>query len=391
MATTAASLPLARDRVQKGAGKVPWYLWTMVLAVTSVTVGAQWDVSWHRSIGRDTFWTPAHLAIYLCGVLAGVACGYLILATTFLRSPGMVANSVKVFGLRGPLGAFLGAWGGIAMLTSAPFDNWWHDAYGLDVKIVSPPHVLLMMGIAAISYGALILVLGAMNRAEGQTRQLLQGMLLFLGGLMCESNMFARMEFTWGIRLHSAVAYRAMALGLPLLFALLSQITRSRWAATWSAAVYMLFGMGLILILPLFPAQPKLGPVYHAVTHFVPPSFPILLIVPALALDLLWRWSKGWSLAWIALVSGPLFVVSLVVAEWPFASFLMTPAAANRFFGTIYFDYGTPAWSETMRRVFLNPEHGTEFVRGLVVASVCGMVMTWIGLGWGRWLQRVQR
>src|SRR2546422_9886753 len=23
--------------------------------------------SWHRSIGRDTFWTPAHLAIYLAG------------------------------------------------------------------------------------------------------------------------------------------------------------------------------------------------------------------------------------------------------------------------------------------------------------------------------------
>ena len=29
------------------------------------------------------------------------------------------------------------------MLTSAPFDNWWHDAYGLDVKIISPPHMFL--------------------------------------------------------------------------------------------------------------------------------------------------------------------------------------------------------------------------------------------------------
>ena len=32
------------------------------------------------------------------------------------------------------------------MITSAPFDNWWHEAYGLDVKIVSPPHTLLAMG-----------------------------------------------------------------------------------------------------------------------------------------------------------------------------------------------------------------------------------------------------
>src|ERR1700758_2696726 len=90
--------------------RVPWYLWCAALAVTSVTIGAHWDVSWHRSIGRDTFWTPAHLAIYLCGVLAGIAFGYLIFHTTFARPVRLVASSVQVFGLRGPLGAFLAAW-----------------------------------------------------------------------------------------------------------------------------------------------------------------------------------------------------------------------------------------------------------------------------------------
>ena len=54
------------------------------------------------------------------------------------RNAEMRAASVKVLGLRAPLGVFLAAWGGVAMLTSAPFDNWWHNAYGLDVKIVSP-------------------------------------------------------------------------------------------------------------------------------------------------------------------------------------------------------------------------------------------------------------
>src|SRR6184192_1302671 len=63
----------------------PWYVWCAVLAVTSAMVGTHWDISWHRSIGRDTFWTPAHIAIYMCGVLAGVSCGFLILSTT-LRS-----------------------------------------------------------------------------------------------------------------------------------------------------------------------------------------------------------------------------------------------------------------------------------------------------------------
>ena len=58
--------------------RIPWYIWCATLAVTSVIIGAHWDISWHTSIGRDTFWTPAHGAIYLCGVLAGIAFGYFV-------------------------------------------------------------------------------------------------------------------------------------------------------------------------------------------------------------------------------------------------------------------------------------------------------------------------
>src|SRR5579862_1045361 len=178
MATVIAARPATATE------HVPWYLWCAALAVTSVTIGAHWDVSWHRSIGRDTFWTPAHLAIYACGVLAGICCGYLILNTTFRRSPELLASSVSVFGFRAPLGAFLAAWGGVAMLTSAPFDNWWHNAYGLDVKIISPPHTLLMLGIFAVDIGAFFLIAAAMNRADGVLLKKLQWLLLYLGGLM---------------------------------------------------------------------------------------------------------------------------------------------------------------------------------------------------------------
>lgn len=143
--TSATSVPQTAARSVSAA--VPWYIWCGVVAVTSASIGGVWDVSWHRSIGRDTFWTPAHMAIYACGVLAAIACGYLIFATTFGSSEYLKRISVKVLGFRAPLGAFLAAWGGIAMLTSAPFDNWWHAAYGLDVKIVSPPHTLLILGI----------------------------------------------------------------------------------------------------------------------------------------------------------------------------------------------------------------------------------------------------
>ena len=64
------------------------------------------------------------------------------------------------------------------MIASAPFDNWWHDAYGLDVKILSPPHMLLAAGILAVHLGALLLIAGNMNRAEEVLRQRLQFLFL---------------------------------------------------------------------------------------------------------------------------------------------------------------------------------------------------------------------
>src|SRR2546430_9332818 len=76
------------------AAPVPWYVAAMLVAATSAKVGIIWDISWHRSIGRDTFWTPAHGAIYLGGVLAGLACGWLVLRTSFAGTAEQRAATV---------------------------------------------------------------------------------------------------------------------------------------------------------------------------------------------------------------------------------------------------------------------------------------------------------
>ena len=57
---------------------VPWYIWACTLAVTSASFGGVWDISWHESIGRDTFWTAPHLFIHFGGILAGAASAWLI-------------------------------------------------------------------------------------------------------------------------------------------------------------------------------------------------------------------------------------------------------------------------------------------------------------------------
>jgi hypothetical protein len=384
-------------RAEQPAG-VPWYIWVGVLAVTSSSIGGAWDVAWHRSIGRDSFWTPAHMMIYACGVLAGIVGLWLVARSTF-GGPQLRAQSVSVFGLHAPLGVFLAGWGGVAMLTSAPFDNWWHNAYGLDVKIVSPPHTLLILGIRAVSVGMLFLILAAMNRADVQGQQgvthtnfaTLQKLFLYLGGLALGGQMFFLQEYTWDVVLHQTQAYIAMGIAVPVLLALLWQASRFRWAATTAATIYMVFVIGEILILPLVPAQPKLGPVFNPVTHLVPAKFPMLLIVPALALDLLWQRTRQWKPWKIALVSGVLFVLVIFAVEWPFANFLMSHNSQNRFFGTMYFDYNERATGYDRMRLFFHPMYGWPLVKGLVIACACAIASTWVGLGFGRWMRGVQR
>jgi len=388
MASVAQSVVSARE----GTTGVPWYLWVGVAAVTSSTIGGQWDLAWHRSIGRDSFWTPAHMAVYACGVMSAVVCLWLAYVCTTGRSS---VGAIRVLGLRAPLGVFLVGWGGVAMLTAAPFDNWWHNAYGVDVKIVSPPHILLLMGMRAVTVGTLVLILSAMNRAgfAGEREQVrrLRWMYLYLGGLAVGDQMFFLEGYTLDTSLHRMTAYAAMAVALPVFFALLQQTSGVRWAATISAAVYMAFLMGEILIFPLFPAQPRLGPVWFPVTHLVPGKFPILIIVPAVVLDLLWQRARAWKPWKIAVVAGVLFVCVLVAVEWPFASFLMTKASENRFFGTMYFGFNSRPDGFNRMRVFIPPPRGLAMAVEMAVASICAAASYWIGSRVGAWMREVRR
>jgi hypothetical protein len=333
------------------------------------------------------------MAIYLCGVLAGIACGYLILKATLQRPAELMATSVQVMGFSGPLGAFLAAWGGLAMLTSAPFDNWWHNAYGLDVKIISPPHTLLMLGNVAIQAGALLLVMSALNRAEGQQTLFLRlrKLMLYLSGFMLMAIMFFCTEYTRDVLLHSSIPYIAVSIGVPMCFASTWKASGYKWAATSTAAIYTASVIAFILILPLFPAQPKLGPVYQPVTHFVPPQFPLLLLVPAVLLDLLWARIGSLSKLRLALVSGPLFIVSLLAVEWPFASFLMTPASNNRLFATGSHPFSLPPWAPGVLRQFIHIRYPAMFAKGLGIAMVCSAISVWLGLAVGGWMRKVQR
>jgi hypothetical protein len=383
--------PVARERGADAAAEaVPWYIWSSIAAIVSAKIGGEWDISWHMSIGRDAFLTAPHLMIYLCGVLAGITCGYLILKTTFDPTSRLRASSVHVLGFQAPIGAFIAAWGGIAMITSAPFDNWWHNAYGLDVTVISPPHILLIAGTASVGFGTLVLILGRMNRAHGREHRALNLMFLYIGSVMLPATLLFESSFME--LMHNPEFYRAVALAMPIVLVAIAVASRNRWGATWVAMFYTAFYLGAEWVLPRFSAEPKLGPVYQAVTHFIPLGFPLLLIVPALVIDVLRPRVEGRNLWTQSVVLGGAFLVSFACVQWPFADFLVSPHARNWIFGASYFPYqGNYDDAHQPYSFWLTSPGPARFWLGMATALLAAIVSTRVGLAWGKWMKQVRR
>ena len=391
-ARTAQPSPATTTHAAVTKDGVPAYLWIGALAITLIQIGALWDLSWHRSIGRDSFWTPAHLCVQSGGIMAAIVCGYLTFKTTFGQAASAKAASIRVFGFYAPTGAFVAAWGGITMVASAPFDNWWHATYGLDVTIVSPPHAVLLGGVLCVAIGVLLLCVAAMNRAE-QARssafKTIEGLYLYVGGVIVISQMYYVFFYLNNNYLHGARPYKATGAAVLVVMLMISQAHLHRWSATIISAIYMATMILSMQILPLFPAEPKLGPVFTPVTHMIPTNFPILIIFPALALDLLWRRTRDWKPWLLAGLSAVVFLGVLIAFEWPFADFLMSRWAENRFFGTL--EYSFVSSGPDVMHAFQRPLTGETLPTGLVKAVIFTTIGGWIGIQSGRWMRRMQR
>lgn len=380
-----------RSHAEATSTAIPWYLWCSVLAVTSAMIGIQWDISWHMSIGRDTFWTPAHIAIYMCGILAGISCAYLILSTTFGKLTAREAN-VRVLGLRGPFGAFVAAWGGAAMITSAPFDNWWHNAYGLDVKILSPPHTLLTAGIICVEFGSLLMILSKLHRAEPNLREKLSWLYLYIGSAILSLLMVMIYEQTSRVLMHDAFFYRTVCLAAPCALIAIARASGHRWAHSIITGFYMAFWIAMLWILPLQPAEPKLGPVYNQITHLTPMAFPLLLVAPGLVLDWLFARLKMENKWLLAILAAAAFLLPLFAVQWFFGDFLMSPLSRNAVFGTHYLAYFQPPDDAEVRNVFYYTEHSTwEFWKGMAFALLAAVLMSRLGLSLGEWMKKIRR
>ncbi len=375
---------------------VPPYLYVTVLSSLSIMVGLIWDISWHLSIGRDGLFSAPHLAIYLGGVTAGLFSGYRVLRLTFAGSALERAGSVKFWGIfYGSLGNLFCIWGALAMLTSAPFDDWWHNTYGLDVTILSPPHTVLLLGMITIQLGAIVSVVAYQNLGGAtmtpDTQNRFTWLFGFSSGFMVAMLYTMASEYLSRHDMHGALFYEVASLIFPLFLVAFSAASHSRWGATQAATVYSVLMLVMLWILPLFPATPRLGPVLNPITTFQPFDFPLLLVVPALAIDFIIH-RPSLSNAWLrSVVCSLVFVVLLLAVQWPFANVLMA-SKGHWFFGTSKWYFGSDANWEY--RYAFGPwmiSSGLDLVKGLAIAFVLGVLTSRVGLAWGSWLKRIVR
>ncbi len=376
---------------------IPTYIYASVFASFCIATGLLWDISWHMTVGRDGLLSPPHMVIYLGAVISGVFSGIRVLKTSFWGSTEEKSQNIQFWGIfHGSLGAMFCIWGAFAMLTSAPFDDWWHNTYGLDVKILSPPHALLGLGMIMIQFGAMISVISTQNKLKSKmdqrTRKHLQWLFALSSGFLLAMVYTMTSEYFYPNAMHQIFPYQVAAIVFPLFIVSVAYASPFKFAATKMAAIYMLTMAGMVWILPLFSAEPMLSPVLNHVDKFQPYHFPMLLIIPALAVDLVilkFRDSNKWLLAGALAIA---FLICFIPSQWYFSEFLLTEQARGWFFGRFSLPY------------FVNPDGNYRYMFypgsvasifnlgiGLLYAVGFGILSARIGLAWGNWMSQVKR
>jgi len=248
-------------------------------------ISTYWDIATHIDVGRERFLTPAHIGIYTSVLVSGIALMLSGLSDHFRHGDSLAATFRHPFkGLR-PGIAVAGA-GMLTALAAAPLDNGWHEVYGLDVTIWSPPHLLAILGIAAASLGLAALVSPAASGSAHPAYPLL--LAAFLTALVMTT---AEYEFNAP---QYRIAYHVLTLSAIATFVLTAASGRG-WRATKVAIWFeVVRGVSVLVLLALG----------HSLA-FVPILIPAALVADALAM----RRMKG-------SVIGLAVATIVVVANW---------------------------------------------------------------------------
>lgn len=231
-------------------------LWSLGTAA----VGLYWDVAWHIDLGRDKqLFTPPHtmIVIGLAGIIY-TACIAVVFATL-----DNAPVKLRIQNLRIPYSALPMAALGIGAMVGFPLDALWHEAYGLDVTLWSPTH-LMMVGGGGLATIATWLML-VEGRPAGRPTLLGRGILaLSLGAILVGISCFEG-EFDFGVP-QFQVIFLPVLIGAAAGFTLvLARAALGPWGAIKALVAYLIVRGSVALIVwgALFHTFPRF-PLYLA-------------------------------------------------------------------------------------------------------------------------------
>ena len=357
-------------------------MYGLLASAALLTVGLIWDLSWDMSFGRDSFWSPPHVAVNA----GGFAAAAVALWWAIRVSRGGQAAAVSWGRVRMPVGAALVLWGSTAMLAAGALELAWSRAYGMAAGAWTPPQVLFTVALSVLHAGVL---LAAASRSAAVPRWAVAcaaGLALTFATLVLAPYSLPNLQ-------HTALFFLLSSAVFPLLLAWTSRTRALPLTATAAAAVYTAIVCVMVWVLPFVPAHALIGPVFEKVHHMVPPRFPLLLLVPAFLFDRLAGGApRPADRAWRkAVVLGVVFVAAFVLLQWNFAAFLLSAASDNAFFAgggrhwPFYMDIGEE------RRQFWDAPLGGLTVATAAASTVVAMVAAGTGLALGRYTEGLRR
>lgn len=230
-------------RLEAVTGVPGWAATTLLCSLYGLIVagfGFYSDVAWHVALGRDDIlFTAPHTAILIgLGLIAAGPVLGLIVALGDERRPWVGTGRVP-FSLL-PLGVL-----GAAALTGFPVDEAWHRAYGVDVTMWSPPHLIMILAASFSGMASwLVLADAGVRPTDGRWARSLHvaAATLTLMGLSSVQG-----EFTFGVpqwqHLYHPVLF-ALAGGIGMV---LIRIVHGRgWALGIAAGLFLFHASGVI-------------------------------------------------------------------------------------------------------------------------------------------------
>jgi len=274
---------------------------TFVLLGTLLGVtGTYWDIQHHILIGRDSFWIEPHLMVY-----AGVVLVFIGSLIGLFEAYSFKNKEISNRYFYAILAILISV---IFQMGLAFFDNYWHQLFGLDVTVWSPPHLLLitagcMISLSYIYFERLSMKLSSMKSNFKKTSILESEFMLaivFIGFniILAEFEFFQIIPMEHVSQLRNPLIYLIF---LNILFSFLiafgSRIISRKWIATKVVIFYLI----IRFLTNTFLLENGASPI-----------IPLFLIFPAIVFDLLSNiFSKNKFL--IAAATSLTFVISSYV------------------------------------------------------------------------------